>query len=86
MSYKLIEAIKAIDYKDLGTRALWTFVQGFLAVFLFASEQIIDTLFLGNWEDSYALILATGIAGIAAGLSALKTLIIGITRELKTKV
>lgn len=85
MSYKLIEALKAVDYKDLATRALWTFVQVFLTVFLFASEQIINTIFLGNWEDAYALILATGMSATAAGLSALKTILISVISDLKKK-
>lgn len=86
MSSKIIQALKAVDYKDVAVRALWTFAQAFLAVFLFAAEQIIDTVFAGNWEDAYALIIATGVAGIAAGLSALKTVIISIVKDLKKNV
>lgn len=85
MSYKLIEAVKSIDYKDLAKRALWTFAQGFLAVALIGIEPIIDEVFTGNWDGAYALVLATGIGAVAAGLSALKTLIIGIVKELKEK-
>lgn len=80
---KLVRAFKAVDYEDLVWRAFWTFLEGFGAVFLFASDQIIDTLFMGNWEDAYALILATAIGGVAAGLSALKTLTIEVVKDIK---
>lgn len=83
MSNKLIEAVKTLDYKDLAKRALWTFVQAFLGVTIVAFESIIDLVFLGDWTGSWALILATAIAGLAAGLSALKTLIVGVVRQLK---
>lgn len=85
MSYKLIEALKTIDYKDVAVRALWTFTQAFLAVALFAIDDIIELLFTGDWYGIWALLLATGVAGIAAGLSALKTLIISVVKELKAK-
>lgn len=85
MSNKIIEAVKTLDYKDLATRALWTFLQAFLAVLLFSSDSIIDLLFNGDWTGLYALIIATGVAGIAAGLSALKTLLLSVVSEIKTK-
>lgn len=83
MSHKLIEAIKAIDYKSLAIKAVWTFVQAFLGVCIIALESIIDLLFAGDWTALGVVALATAVAGLAAGLSALKTLIIGLVRELK---
>jgi len=69
-----MEALKQIDVKDLAARAAWTFLQAFLAVFLLAGESIVDLLFRGDWEQLYVVVLAATVAGIAAGLSALKTL------------
>ena len=86
MSSKIFEALKAIDYRDVAARALWTSVQAFLAVFLLASEPILDSIFTGDWEGSYALIIATCVAGLAAGISALKTVIVGVVKDLKAKV
>ena len=80
---QLFEAIKSIDYKDLLARAAWTFLQGFLAVFAFAYEQILDLLFTGDWSGLYALLLALSVGGIAAGLSALKTFVLETIRSYK---
>jgi hypothetical protein len=86
MSSKIFEALKTIDYKDVSVRAIWTFVQAFLAVFLFTSDTIIESAFTGDWNGLYALLATTGVAGVAAGLSALKTLIISIVQDIKSKV
>lgn len=85
MSYKLVQAIKSIDVKDLLVRAGWTFVQGFLAVVLLASEELVDLLFAGSWEALYALLIATFVGAVAAGLSAVKTIVVQVIRDLKTK-
>lgn len=82
MSYKLIEAIKAINYKDLATRAMWTFLQAFLAVIIFSGESIIDLLFKGDWEQLYVLALAVTLSAIAAGLSAVKTILVEVIAQL----
>jgi hypothetical protein len=86
MSSKIFEALKTIDYQDVAVRALWTAVQAFLAVFLLASEQIINSVFTGDWEGSYALIIATAVAGLAAAISAVKTLVLSIAKQLKSVV
>lgn len=83
MKYQLIEALKSLDYKDLATRSAWTFLQAFLAVFLFTGELIIDLLFKGDWTALYALIITTSVAAISAGLSAVKTIILGVINQLK---
>lgn len=83
MKYRLIESIKTLNYKDLVERMFWTFVQAFLGVFLFTGELIIDLLFKGDWTGLYALTITTGAAALAAGLSALKTIILGVIKELK---
>lgn len=85
MSSKIIDAVKSLNWKDIGVRAAWTFVQAFLAVVLVAIEPIIDLIFKGDWTGSGALVLATTLAGVAAGLSALKTVIVGVVKELKDK-
>lgn len=85
MSSKIVEALKTIDYKDVFTRAMWTFVQAVLAVVLIVSDQLIELAFAGDWQALYALAAATGIGSVAAGLSALKTVILGVISEIKNK-
>lgn len=85
MSSKIIEAVKTIDIKDVAVRALWTFAQAFLAVVLLVIEDIIDLVFKGDWTALQALTVATAVAGLAAGLSALKTVIISVVRDIKAK-
>jgi len=80
---KTFEALKALDYKDIATRALWTFIQAFLATSLLALEQLVDLLFLGDWDSLYALGVVTAVAGVAAGLSAVKTIIVQTIRSIK---
>ena len=80
---KLVEHLQTIDWQNLVTRALWTFAQAFLAVILVAGESIIDLLFAGDWTGLWTLMIATMIAGAAAGFSALKTLTIDLFREFK---
>ena len=79
----IIERILDMDWQDITTRALWTFLQAFLAVVMVGAESIIDLLFAGDWGGLWTLTLATGIAGLAAGLSALKTLLIEVVRAIR---
>lgn len=78
-----MEALKTIDWKDLAVRAVWTFLQAFLAVFIIAGESIIDLLFGGDWEGLLTLLVATAVAATAAGLSALKTVIVEVIRNVR---
>ena len=80
-----IEAFKTINWKNVATRALWTALQTFLAVFLIASESLVDLIFAGQWEALWTLALATTLSAITAGLSAIKTIIVEIINELKAK-
>ena len=79
----IIDRILDMDWRSIATRALWTFLQSFLAVALVGAESIIDLLFAGDWGGLWTLSLATGIAGLAAGLSALKTLLIEVVRAVR---
>lgn len=79
----MIDRILNLDWKDIATRALWTFSQAFLAVALVGAESIIDLLFAGDWGGLWTVMLALGVAGLAAGLSALKTLLIEVVRSVK---
>jgi hypothetical protein len=85
MSSKIITALKSLDYKDIATRALWTFVQAALATVLFVAEDLVDLIFLGDWTATYGLVVATSIAAIAAGLSAVKTVVVQVVRDIKAK-
>ena len=78
---QVFDKIKAIDYADLLSRAAWTFLQAFLGVFLFSYESIIDFAFNGDWTGLWALILTLSIAGVAAGVSALKTFVLALFKK-----
>ena len=73
-----------MNWKDLIVRALWTFAQAFLACFIIAGESFINLIFNGDWNALLTLLIATLIAATAAGLSALKTLLIELFRQFKT--
>lgn len=85
MSSKIAQALKTINYKDVAVRAVWTFVQGFLAVILVVSEQLVTLAFAGDWEALKSVAVATVIGAVAAGFSALKTVIIGVIADIKSK-
>lgn len=80
---KIWEALKEVDYKDVLTRSLWTFVQTFAATFLIAGESIVDLLFQADWSALVTLLLATALAALAAALSAVKTIIVETIRTVK---
>lgn len=79
----LFDHLEAINWRNLVTRALWTFAQAFLAVVLVSGESIIDLLFTGDWTGLWTLSVAVLIAGVSAGFSALKTMTIDLFREFK---
>ena len=83
---RAIEAIKQVDWRDVAVRAVWTALQAFLAVFIFAGESIIDLLFDANWEALSVLIVATAVSALAAGLSAVKTVVLEVLRQLRSGV
>lgn len=85
MSSKIIEATKRIDWRDVVSRALWTFVQAFLAVVLLVSDQIVNALFAGDWQALKGLIIATMVGGLAAGVSAVKTILISVIKDIRTQ-
>ena len=65
----LYDKIKNVDWKDLGMRALWTFIEAFLAVIVTADYAGIAT------GDAKKFIVALVLSAVAAGLSAIKTLV-----------
>lgn len=79
----ILTALENVDWKDILKRALWTFLQAFIATVVVAGESIIDLLFLGDWDGLYALGIATSLAGIAAGLSAVKSIALEVVGQLK---
>lgn len=78
-----LQTIKNVDWRDVAIRAVWTFLQAFLAVFIFAGESIIDLIFNADWEGLSVLIVATGVSALAAGLSAVKTVAVEVARQLR---
>lgn len=83
---KSLEALKNINYKDVAARALWTFLQTFIATFLLAGVNLVNLLFASSWHELWALALATTLSAIAAGLSAAKTIVIELVRQMQQAV
>ena len=83
---KSLEPLKNINYKDVIVRALWTFVQTFIATFLLAGVNLVNLLFSASWCELWALALATTLSAIAAGLSAAKTIIVELVRQMQQAV
>jgi hypothetical protein len=83
---KSLEALKNINYKDVAARALWTFLQTFIATFLLAGVNLVNLLFAASWRELVALALATTLSAIAAGLSAAKTIVIELVRQMQQAV
>nr|DAR65446.1 MAG TPA: holin [Caudoviricetes sp.] len=83
---KSLEALKNINYKDVAARALWTFLQTFIATFLLAGVNLVNLLFAASWHELWALALATTLSAIAAGLSAAKTIVIELVRQMQQAV
>lgn len=81
---KDLEALKNINYKDVVIRAVWTFLQAAVAVFLLEGGNIISLVFDAKWGDLAILLKATGAGAIAAGLSALKTSARDLVNELRS--
>ena len=78
-----METIMSINWKDLLSRAAWTFIQVFIAAFLVAGENIINLIFNADWSSLWVLVVATSLAGVAAGLSAVKTLLVEVVRAVR---
>lgn len=57
---------------DLVSRAAWTFVQGFVVTFATLAPGILQ---VPNLPEARAFVVATVLASLMAGLSALKTFI-----------
>lgn len=83
---KSLEALKNINYKDVAARALWTFLQTFIATFLLAGVNLVNLLFAASWRELWTLALATTLSAIAAGLSAAKTIVIELVRQMQQAV
>lgn len=79
----LLETLKAINWTDIAKRALWTFVQAFLAVFIIAGESIIDLLFNADWQALSVLLIATLVSALAAGLSAIKSIVLEVLHDIR---
>lgn len=64
---------KKLWANDLVNRAVHTFIQAFVAVFIVGVTQIINT---PNLSDAKTALVALVTAAIAAGISAVKTVIV----------
>ena len=75
-----------IDWRNIITRALWTFLFSFIACFIVAGENLIDFIFNADWSGQMTLVMATTIAGISAGFSALKTFVFELWATYKPRL
>lgn len=60
-----------IDWKDIAERAMWTFIEGFLVALPATFSADMDG---AAWK-------AALLGGAMAGLSALKTFVLGVARQ-----
>lgn len=81
-----MEAILNMDWRDVATRAAWTFLQAFLAVFILSGESFINLLFAADWGSLSTLFWSTMAGAIAAGISALKTVVLEVNRIIKESI
>ena len=71
-----IDKLKAVNWRDLITRALKTFIQAFLSSFT------IDSVFdISNADMLKRFLLSTGISALAAGISATWNFIMELVSE-----
>lgn len=77
---KVVDFIKSHDTLE---RALQTFWQTFIAVFLVGILPVIDLVFAGDFEGTKLALTALVISALAAALSALKTYIKAKIAEIK---
>lgn len=82
----VIDKIIAMNWRDVVARAAWTFLQVFIASFLVAGEDIINLIFNADWSSLWVLVVATSLAGVAAGLSAVKTIVVEVLNGLKKAI
>lgn len=69
---KIVEFVKKHDTLE---RALQTFWQAFIAVFLVGILPVIDLIFAGDFDATKTTLYSLIIASVSSALSALKTLI-----------
>ena len=81
-----IDKIIAMNWRDVVARAAWTFLQAFLAVFIMAGDTIINSLFAGDWAGLQALMITISLSALAAGLSAVKTILVEVLNGLKKAI
>ncbi len=60
---------QAIDWSDLGERAIWTFAEGFFGTFVVVNVLDVDEL------------LAAALAGLAGGIGAVISLIKNVIKQ-----
>ena len=69
--------------KDDFKRAAWTFVQAFVVVFAAGLNDLLDAFKAGGLDAAQAAGVALVVAAAAAGISALKGLLLADTSPLK---
>lgn len=77
------ETIKTFDWRHAASQALWTLLFAHLAASLVFLGPIVDGAFTTSWDGALAVAVSATIAGIAAILSLLKTIIFHIVKQIK---
>lgn len=70
----LLQYLRDVKWGNLGERALWTFIEGFLLAIPIINAGNIEEFINESWK----LVLA---GAVGAGLSAVKTLIIDVIKQ-----
>lgn len=71
-------------WPDWLIRALKTFVQAFLAVFIPTLTALLKEGLPQDWDATWVTLVSAGMAGLAAGISAVWNIALEVHNDLKT--
>ncbi len=83
---KSLEALKNTNHKDVIVRAFVDIYADVYRDILTGRRNLVNLLSAASWHELYALTLATALSAIGTGLSAAKTIILDLVRQMKEAV
>ncbi len=75
--------MRKVDWKDVGKRAVKTFIQAFVAAVGVHAEQIAE---IRDFESAKAIAVPIVVGGVAAGISAVWNVMTGYFRKKKVRL